>query len=207
MTFDFRGPQAAVAYRLLTNLVMPRPIAWVTSRDAHGRLNLAPFSFFNVMGAFPPILVIGVGNLEDGRPKHTARNIAATREFVVNLVTEDLIEAMNVTAADFPEGHNELHAAGLHPAPSLAIGVPRVAEAHVSLECALHKLERIGENNLIIGQILALHTADGLVDERLHVHGFHPIGRLGAPSAYARTTDRFDLPRVSYPLVMQPQKP
>ena len=148
-----------------------------------------------------------MGNLEDGRPKHTARNIAATREFVVNLVTEDLIEAMNVTAADFPEGHNELHAAGLHPAPSLAIGVPRVAEAHVSLECALHKLERIGENNLIIGQILALHTADGLVDERLHVHGFHPIGRLGAPSAYARTTDRFDLPRVSYPLVMQPQKP
>jgi flavin reductase (DIM6/NTAB) family NADH-FMN oxidoreductase RutF len=198
MNFDFRGPQRAVAYRLLTNLVMPRPIAWVTSKDAHGRLNLAPFSFFNVMGADPPIVVIGVGNEADGRPKHTGRNIAATREFVVNLVTEELLEAMNVTAADFPEGHNELEAAGLHAAPSGTINVPRVAEAQVSLECVLHKIERIGTNNLVIGEVLALHTTDGLVDERLRVHGFHPIGRLGAPSGYTRTTDRLELPRVSY---------
>jgi len=198
MHMDFRGQHTLTAYKLLTNLVMPRPIAWVTSRDAEGRLNLAPFSFFNVMGSEPPVVVIGVGNEADGRPKHTARNIAATKEFVVNLVTEELVQAMNLTAADFPEGHSELAAAGLHEAASGTVSVPRVAEAQVALECVLHKIERFGKNNLVIGEVLGLYTAEGIVDQRLHVNGFYPIARMGSPSWYARSADRFEVPRVTY---------
>jgi flavin reductase (DIM6/NTAB) family NADH-FMN oxidoreductase RutF len=198
MNLDIQEQNPLVVYKLLTNLVVPRPIAWVTSQDAQGRLNLAPFSFFNMAGWEPPVVVIGVGNDADGRPKHTARNIAATREFVVNLVTEDLVQPMNLTAADFPEGHNELAAAGLHEAKSRTVPVPRVAEAQAALECVLYKLERVGKNNLVIGRVVGLYTADGVVDQRLHVNGFHPIGRLGSPSLYTRTTDRFDVPRVSY---------
>jgi len=198
MYIDFRGSGGAWAYKLLTNVVMPRPIAWVTSKDAAGGVNLAPFSFFNVMGSEPPIVVIGVGNCPDGRPKHTARNIAATREFVVNLVTEELGAAMNLSAADFPEGKNELAAVGLQEAASVAVNVPRVAEARVALECVLHKLERIGANNLVIGEVVGLYAAEGVVDERMRVHNFLPIGRMGSPSWYTRTTDRFELVRVNY---------
>ena len=105
---------------------------------------------------------------------------------------------MNLTAADFPEGHSELEAAGLHEAKSLMVSVPRVAEARAALECVLYKLERVGENNLVIGRVVGLYAADGIVDQRLHVNGFHPIGRMGSPSAYARTEDQFEVARVSY---------
>ncbi len=198
MNFDLRGPAGAAAYRLLTNLVVPRPIAWVTSKDERGVVNLAPFSFFNMVGSEPPVVAIGVGNEADGRPKHTARNIAATREFVVNLVTEELMREMNISAADFPEGESELHAAGLHDGASAAVGVPRVAEAKAALECVLHRIDRIGANNIILGEIVAIYTADGIVDDRMRVHNFFPVGRLGAPSWYTRVTDRFELPRMSY---------
>jgi len=131
-------------YKLLTNVVMPRPIAWVTSRNENGNINLAPFSFFNAFGAFPPIVAIGVGNESDGLPKHTGRNILRDKEFVVNLVTPDLIDQMTISAADFPAGESELEAAGLHAVASAKISVPRVGEARVSLECVLHSHQRIG---------------------------------------------------------------
>ncbi len=102
------------AYKLLTNLVVPRPIAWVTSQNAAGVINLAPFSFFNMIGSDPPVIVIGVGDEGFGQPKHTAKNISTAGEFVVNLVTDELVHAMNITAADFPSGQSELEAAGLH---------------------------------------------------------------------------------------------
>jgi flavin reductase (DIM6/NTAB) family NADH-FMN oxidoreductase RutF len=195
---ELRGQPAGLAYKLLTSLVVPRPIAWVSSQDPAGGINLAPFSFFNVMGAEPPIVVIGVGNGPDGRPKHTGQNIEATREFVVNLVTEELIAAMNLTAADFPAGQSELDAAGLHAAPSRLVSVPRVAEARASLECVLQSFQRIGANNVIIGEVVALHLADGLADDRLRVQNFTPIGRMGTPAWYTRTEDRFELPRLTW---------
>ncbi len=198
MQLDLRGPAGASAYKLLTNLVVPRPIAWVSSVDAQGGINLAPFSFFNLMGSDPPVVVIGVGNCPDGRPKHTAQNIAATGDFVVNLVTEDLAQAMNITAADFPAGQNELTAAQLHPAQSLVVKAPRVAEAHASLECVLHSIERVGTNNLIIGEVVAVYAAEGVIDQRLHVHNFFPIARMGAPSWYCRSGDRFEMDRISF---------
>lgn len=185
-------------YKLLTNLVVPRPIAWVTSQDADGTVNLAPFSFFNAVGSSPVYLIISVGRNPGGGPKDTATNILATGEFVVNLVTEELFAAMNLSAADFPPGHSELEAAGLHAAPSIRVRVPRVAEAPASLECRLHSTQELGANTLIIGEVVMFHVADHLVGPRLHIQGFAPIGRLGSPSVYCRTTDRFDIPRISH---------
>jgi flavin reductase (DIM6/NTAB) family NADH-FMN oxidoreductase RutF len=188
----------ATNYKLLTNLVVPRPIAWVTSLSPEGVLNLAPFSFFNAVGANPVYLIFSVGRNDAGELKDTARNIQANREFVVNMVTEDLFDAMNVSAADFPPDMSELAIAGLHIEPSIHINVPRVAEAQVSMECKLHDTQVLGDNTLIFGQVVMFHVADHLVGERFHINGFAPIGRLGSPSVYCRTTDRFDIPRISY---------
>ena len=188
----------ATNYKLLTNLVVPRPIAWITSQGSDGVVNLAPFSFFNAVGANPVYLIVSVGLNDAGELKDTTRNIQATGEFVVNMVTEDLFGAMNLSAADFPADMSELEIAGLHTAPSIHIAVPRLAEAQVSMECKLHQTQSLGGNTLIIGEVVMFHVADHLVGERFHIEGFAPIGRLGSPSVYCRTTDRFDVPRISY---------
>lgn len=185
-------------YKLLTNLVIPRPIAWITSQSAGGVINLAPFSFFNAVGADPVYLIFSVGNNERGQAKDTANNILASGEFVVNMVTEELFDAMNISAADFPADVSELEAAGLHPSPSARIKVPRVAEAQVSLECTLFSTQQLGGNTLFIGEVVMFHVADQLLGPRLHINNFAPIGRLGSPSVYCRTTDRFDIARITY---------
>ena len=185
-------------YKLLTNLVVPRPIAWVTSQNNQGIINLAPFSFFNAIGADPLYLIISIGNKDDGTMKDTGANILASGEFVVNLVTEELLTAMNISAANFPSAESELTAAGLHPVASKQIQVPRVAEAQASLECILHSHQSLGNITLIIGQVVMFHVADQLVGDRFHINNFAPIGRLGSPAYYCRTSDRFDLPRIPY---------
>ena len=185
-------------YKLLTNLVVPRPIAWVTSQSRNGVINLAPFSFFNAVSGDPPYLIISVGKNDAGELKDTANNIKASGEFVVNLVTEDLFDAMNISAADFPAEVSELEATRLHAAPSVHIKVPRVAEAQVSLECKLHTAQPLGANTLIIGEIVMFHVAEHLMGPGMHINNFAPIGRLGSPSVYCRTTDRFDVARTSY---------
>jgi flavin reductase (DIM6/NTAB) family NADH-FMN oxidoreductase RutF len=185
-------------YKLLTNLVVPRPIAWVTSQSQSGVINLAPFSFFNAVGTNPLYLIISIGLNDAGESKDTAKNIQASGEFVVNLVTEDLFDAMNISAADFPSEQSELAAAHLHAAPSMRIKVPRVAEAQASLECKLFSAQPLGANTLFIGEVVMFHVADHLMGPRLHINNFAPIGRLGSPSVYCRTTDRFDVTRVTY---------
>jgi flavin reductase (DIM6/NTAB) family NADH-FMN oxidoreductase RutF len=185
-------------YKLLTNLVVPRPIAWVTSESQSGVVNLAPFSFFNAVASNPLYIIISVGLNDAGEPKDTANNIRTSGEFVVNLVTEDLFEAMNISAADFPADESELIAAHLHAAPSIHIKTPRVAEAQASLECKLFSELALGTNTLFIGEVVMFHVADHLIDDRLHIKNFAPIGRLGSPSVYCRTTDRFDVARVTY---------
>lgn len=185
-------------YKILTNVVVPRPIAWVTSLGETGVVNLAPFSFFNAVGSDPLYVVISVGQRDDGSPKDTARNINATSEFVVNLVTEDLLHAMNLSAADFPADESEVSGAGLQLEPAVKLRVPRLAAAQVSLECKLFKSQVLGSNTLYIGEVVLFHVADHLMGPRMHVNNFTPIGRMGAPSAYCRTTDRFNLSRISY---------
>lgn len=185
-------------YKLLTNIVIPRPIAWVTTQGRNGVVNLAPFSFFNAVAGNPLYLVVSIGKNDNGDQKDTARNIEANREFVVNMVTEELFDAMNVSAADFPSEQSELEAVGLHTAGSVQIKTPRLAEAAASMECRLHSTQQLGANTLVIGEVVMFHIADQLIDERLHIHDFAPIGRLGSPSVYCRTTERFDIARISY---------
>lgn len=189
---------AASNYKLLTNLVLPRPIAWVTSMNADGMVNLAPFSFFNAVGSEPLIVMISVAHHDDGTLKDTGRNILAKGEFVVNMVTEDLMAAMNVSAADFPGDESELTATGLHTAPSLCIAVPRVAEAPASMECRLHSTQDFDHYTVIFGEVLMFHVADHLITDTLRVQGFDPVGRMGSPASYCRTDDRFEVPRTTY---------
>jgi flavin reductase (DIM6/NTAB) family NADH-FMN oxidoreductase RutF len=185
-------------YKLMTNLVVPRPIAWVSTVSPSGVSNLAPFSFFNAVGSDPPYVVISVGNTGDGAPKDTGRNILTSGEFVINMVSEELFDAMNISAADFPPEMSEFEAAKLASAPSLRVKAPRVADAQVSLECKLFKAEPLGHYTLFIGEVVMFHVADHLVGPRMHINNFAPLGRLGSPSVYCRTTDRMDIARISY---------
>jgi flavin reductase (DIM6/NTAB) family NADH-FMN oxidoreductase RutF len=198
MEIDPSRQSKADNYKLLTNLVVPRPIAWITSRNRTGLVNLAPFSFFNAVSGDPLYVIVSIGLRDDGTPKDTAENIRASGEFVVNLVTEELFGAMNISAADFPAGESELAAAGLHAAPSVRITPPRLAEAQASLECKLYSAQPLGTNTLFIGEVVMFHVADRLIGPRMHVNDFAPLGRLGSPSVYCRTTDRFDVARVTY---------
>ncbi len=117
---------------------------------------------------------------------------------MVNLVTEELFDAMNVSAADFPPEISEFEAAKLSSAPSVRVKAPRVADAHTSLECKLFKAEPLGGYTLFIGEVVMFHVADQLVGPRLHINNFAPLERLGSPSVYCRTTDRMDIARMSY---------
>ena len=198
MQIDPSLQSAASNYKLLTNLVLPRPIAWISTRSESGVINLAPFSFFNAIGSEPPYVMVSVGLNDKGQAKDTAKNIASSGEFVVNMVTEELFDAMNISAADFPPDQSELEAARLQTAPSVHIQTPRVAQAQVSFECKLFSAQQLGKNTLFIGEVVMFHVADALMGERLRVNDFSPLGRLGSPSVYCRTTDRFDIARISY---------
>src|SRR5215467_4129657 len=125
MELDLEKQFADRAYPILASLVTPRPIAFVTTVSPDGKINAAPFSFFNLLGADPPILAVAPGDRDDGTPKDTARNIRLTHEFVVNLVDEEIAEAMNQCAASFPYGVNELISAGLHTCDSSVVKPPR----------------------------------------------------------------------------------
>jgi flavin reductase (DIM6/NTAB) family NADH-FMN oxidoreductase RutF len=198
MELDLEGKHAEHAYAILASLVTPRPIAWVTTLGSDGVVNAAPFSFFNVLGANPPILGFCPGDRNDGTPKDTARNIRTSHEFVVNLVDEKTAEAMNRTAATLPYGVSEIQSTGLTTAPSSGVKPPRIAESPASLECVEWGTLQIGDNRLIIGFIKRVHVRDELFDpqtQRIRGELFHIIGRMASPNWYCRTSDRFEMKR------------
>ena len=198
MELDIENQFADRAYQFLASLVTPRPIAFVTTMCPDGKVNAAPFSFFNLLGANPPILGFCPGDREDGTPKDTARNIRLTHEFVVNLVDESIAEAMNKCAASLPYGQNELDHAGLHALPSSLVKPPRIAESPASLECLEWGTLQIGGNRLVIGLIKRLHVRDDLFDaekKRIHTDRLLTIGRMASPHWYCRTRDRFEMIR------------
>jgi flavin reductase (DIM6/NTAB) family NADH-FMN oxidoreductase RutF len=198
MELDFEGKHASRGYAMLASLITPRPIAWVTTLSADGKLNAAPFSFFNALGGNPPIIGFCPGDREGGEPKDTARNIRETHEFVVNLVDEAVAEAMNKTAASLPYGTSELQAAGLTTCPSSSIKPPRIAESPASLECGEWGTLQIGGNRLIIGLVKRVHVRDELIDAqklRIRSERLHIIGRMASPNWYCRTRDRFEMVR------------
>lgn len=197
MEFDLTQIAPRDSYKLLSSVVVPRPIALVTTLGENEVVNAAPFSFFNMIGSDPPLVVFAPGQTSP----HTARNIRTRGEFVVNLVDEAMGEGMNLCAVDFPEGVSEIEAAGFTLASSTRIGVPRIVQAPASLECREHSTIEIGRNRMVIGEVLHLHLRDEIVDERFHVAtgNLQMIGRMaGGGGGYCRTNDRFEIPRISY---------
>jgi len=201
MHFDFSVLPAAERYRLMASAITPRPIAWVTSQSAAGARNAAPYSFFNMMGADPPIVVIGMMRRPDGSHKDSAVNVLETGEFVVNLVCEDDAPAMNLTSIDAPPGVDEIALADLATAPSLAITPPRIASAPVAMECRVFQTQEIGSTTLVIGQVLQFHVRDEFYDasrRRIDTPAMHLVGRVHGTGWYARGTDLFELQRPSW---------
>ena len=198
MEFDLEGKHADRAYSLLASLVVPRPIALVTTIGEDGVINAAPFSFFNVLGANPPIVGFCPGNRDNGTPKDTVLNVRSSHEFVVNLVDEAIAEAMNRAAASLPYGVSEIEHAGFTTAPSTLVKPPRIAEAPASMECQEWGTLQIGGNRVVIGLIKRLHVQDTHLDlEKMRVRGddLRMIGRMAAPHWYCRTGDRFEMIR------------
>ena len=198
MELDLENQFTDRAYPILASLVTPRPIAFVTTLSPDGLLNAAPFSFFNLLGANPPILAFAPGDRDDGTPKDTALNVRATHEFVVNLVDEAIAEAMNQCAATLPFGENELTRAGLTAAPSSVVKPPRIAEAPASLECTEWGTLQIGGNRVVIGLIKRVHLRDELFDpekRRVRTEKLLTIGRMASPHWYCKTSERFEMIR------------
>lgn len=204
MQFEMEKTPARQIYNLLIGLVAPRPIALVTSMDERGILNAAPFSSYNYLCSDPPIVGLGVNDRKGNKwiPKDTASNIRRTGEFVINVVTEDLLEKMNICATEFPIGVNELDMAELTTAPSAIVKVPRIAEAHAALECKEFTTMEIGRSRIILGRVVAMYVEDRFVNMAgpyIKSEELHSVGRMNGMGNYVKTRDAFvTVPRISY---------
>jgi flavin reductase (DIM6/NTAB) family NADH-FMN oxidoreductase RutF len=186
LDLDSLDPRAR--YFLLTSVVVPRPIAWVSTLDGEGKRNLAPYSYFNACSATPPIV-----HFTSTAPKHSIANVRDTGEFVINIVSGDLAQGMRTSSALFPSGEDEFEWAGLEAAPSVRVRPPRVRRARVALECRLRKLLDMGEGTMAFGDVLHIHVdrsvwRDGRVDPVL----LAPVGRLSGLN-YTTVTDVYRL--------------
>ncbi|HEY6192469.1 MAG TPA: flavin reductase family protein [Bacteroidota bacterium] len=192
---DFRD-----VYKLLIGTIVPRPIAFVSSIDPAGVRNLAPFSFFTAVSANPPVVCFApMVRSADGTQKDTLRNIEATKEFVVNVVSESIAERMNICSTDFPPGVDEFKESGLTPVASDLVKPARVGESPVSMECALLQIVSVSSKplggSLVLGEVLRFHIRDELFNNfRIDPDLLRAVGRMGGPT-YTRTADRFDLIR------------
>ena len=198
--FDFTALSARDRYKLLIGTVIPRPIAFVTTVDEAGRVNAAPFSFFNCLSADPPIVAIGVENHADMRFKDTGHNIRMTEQFTVNIVDDAMLDAMNVCAVPFPPEVDELAMAGLTAIPGTHVACPRIGEAPASLECRRYMTLEVGRSReIILGLVLGCFVREGAVDpvsKHVDQRKMDAIGRLGG-HGYSRIRDQFDLPTMS----------
>ncbi|MGO7210922.1 flavin reductase family protein [Rhizobium ruizarguesonis] len=196
VSFDFKQLTERERYKLMIGTIIPRPIALVTTVDENGRVNAAPFSFFNCLSADPPILAIGVENNADMSFKDTGHNIRMTEVFTVNIVSFAIAEAMHVCGARYPRGVDELKEAGLTAMPGEKVASPFIAEAPAAFECKRHVTLELGRSRqIVMGEIVYAHYRDGVVDpERLHVDpaAVDAIARLGGDTC-ATIRDRFEM--------------
>lgn len=195
MQIDFATLTAYQRYKLMASLIVPRPIALVTTQNAEGVVNAAPFSMFNMLGEDPPILMISINKLQDEQLKDTAANILANGQFVVHIADEAMAEQMHRCGASLPSSHSELDLVGLGTAPSRAVRPPRIAQAPVAFECELSETLETASRHIFIGTVLYLHARDELIDierHRVRLKNYFPVARFGA-SYYVRTRDRFSL--------------
>jgi flavin reductase (DIM6/NTAB) family NADH-FMN oxidoreductase RutF len=200
LAFDPGNHSAGDIYKLMIGAIVPRPIALVSSIDEKNVRNLAPFSYFTACSANPPVVVFcPILRPAPPRAKDTLRNVMATREFVVNIVSEDFAQGMNATAAQVPPEVDEFELSGLTPLASELIKPPRVAESHIHMECRLLQTMQVsdkpGGGTLVLGEVLRFHVREDLIEDfRIDPDKLRAIGRM-AGSTYARTTDRFELER------------
>jgi flavin reductase (DIM6/NTAB) family NADH-FMN oxidoreductase RutF len=200
MHFDFATLKPSDRYKLLASTVTPRPIAWVSTLGEGGHANAAPFSFCNVFGEDPAIVGFSVNDRSPDDRKDTGRNVRRNREFVVNLVPLAAVEAMNVTAAEFPPEVDELYQAQLTAAPCLKVRAPRIAESPVSFECRLNQIVELGPaRSLVLGEVVMAHIRDDAVLDagRLHIDNakLALVGRMHA-NAYIDASTSFELKRI-----------
>jgi len=201
MEFRFTEIDPKIRYKLLSATVTPRPIAWVSTLDEAGRTNAAPFSFFNAFGEDPAIVGFSILHRSPEDPKDTGRNIARSGQFVVNLVSDDNLEQMNVSAIEFGPDVDEFAVAGLTAVPSTMVRPPRIGESKVAFECRLMQTVKLGAmRTLVLGEVLLMHVQDGLVIDRergwVDTRGLRLVGRTSAGS-YVRTNDVIELPTLS----------
>ena len=192
---DFQDITSYQRYKLMASLIVPRPIALVTTVGANGIVNAAPFSMFNMIGEDPPILMISINRLSDGRLKDTAANILHNGQFVVHMSDEPMAQKMHSCGEAFPAHVSELEAVGLTPIASRTVQPPRIQEAPIAFECELHEKLETASRYVFIGKILWLAARDGLIDTqawRVNLRDYRPVARFGA-SFYTRTDDRFAL--------------
>ena len=191
-------------YRLCIGFINPRPIALVSTLSSAGQLNLAPFSFYNMVCARPPVVIISCGKNRHGEDKHTYQNIAATREFVIATVTTAIADQMVRSGADLPAGQSEFEFSGLTPVPARLVRPPMVRESPINIECRLREVVHIGDqgpgsSNVIFGDVLAIHVEDELLDGDGHIdpHKLTTVGRLGG-AWYANADEPYalEIPRV-----------
>lgn len=203
MHFDVAKIAPTDAYKLLISTVVPRPVALTTTIDGNGRVNAAPFSFFNAVSSVPPVVVLGISPGDGGGDgyKDTARNIRDSGEFVVNLVDEDLAERMNICAIDFPSDTAELDIAGLTAVAAAGVRPPRIKESPVSFECRRITGLSLGTQSMLeVGRVIHIHVRDDLVDPtRFYVQSekMKLIGRMHGRGWYARTSDLFEMNRIT----------
>jgi flavin reductase (DIM6/NTAB) family NADH-FMN oxidoreductase RutF len=204
LEFDISTMKAHLRYNLLISLITPRPIAFISTLSDKGIPNAAPFSFFNLMGDDPPIVAIGIGKDETRKNdlKDTGYNIQKTKEFVINIVNESILDLVNVTSIDFPPEIDESDIAGLTKMPSIKVKPPRIAESPANLECRLASTVEIGNTRIVLGEIIYLHIKKEFLDpyenQTVHSDLISPVGRMHKNCVYTRTSDLFNLPRLSF---------
>lgn len=192
MQLDISTANVLDVYQALIGVVTPRPIAWVTTVSPGGVVNLAPFSFFNVFGVAPPVVVFSPGLRPDGSKKDTLRNVEATGEFVVNAAVADLAVQVNQSSKELPHDESEVEFTHLHATPSLKVKPPRITESPVHLECRVRQILPIGAANLVIGDVVLIHIRDEVLDEtgRVDPRKLRTIARMGG-DFWCHTSDLF----------------
>jgi flavin reductase (DIM6/NTAB) family NADH-FMN oxidoreductase RutF len=202
MKFDMTKIAAPERYNLMSASITPRPIAWISSVSAGGIRNLAPYSFFNMVSADPPLIVLGLMPRADGTLKDTTANIIETEQFIVHLVSEHMAELMNFTCIDAPPAFDEITAVGLEVTEGDKVAVPRLVQAPVAMECRLYQAIQPGTTTIILGEVLAMHIQDEFVEDAsqgfVNPLAMRLIARLHAGGWYTRSTDLLQMERPTF---------
>ncbi|MGB3774116.1 MAG: flavin reductase family protein [Leeuwenhoekiella sp.] len=204
LTIDPKSVTPKKLYGHLSAAVGPRPIAFASTIDAQGRVNLSPYSFFNVFSANPPVLIFScVRRMRDGTTKHTLQNVKATGEVVINIVNYAIVQQMSLSSTEYDEGVDEFEKSGLTKTPSLLVKPPRVAEAPVQIECKLLEVIELGgeggAGNLVLCEVVKMHIADEVIDEdgKIDQHRIDQVARMGGNWYTRANLGMFEVPKPS----------